>query len=62
MKFVLVYEAKRKNAKRHVASIYGKVVFFDSVEDAKKHHMFSNPLYNAYVMSANRKETFAKNF
>ena len=53
MKYIVCYEAKRKNAKRHVVSDYGRRKFFDSIEDAKKNSMFNNPNYNVYVMTSN---------
>ena len=56
MKYIVCYEAKRKNAKRHVVSRYGRKEFFDSIEDAKKNYMFNNPNYNVYVMTANYDE------
>jgi hypothetical protein len=62
MKFIITYTAKRKNAKRHVQASFGKKEYFNSVEEAKKHYMFSHPLYNVEIMSADYKETFAKNY
>ena len=56
MKYIVCYEAKRKNAKRHVVSRYGRKEFFDSIEDAKKNYMCNNPNYNVYVMTANYDE------
>ena len=53
MKYIVCYEAKRKNAKRHVVSDYGRRKFFDSIEDAKKNSMFNNPNYNVYIMTSN---------
>ena len=56
MKYIVCYEAKRKNAKRHVVSEYGRMKFFDSIEDAKKNYMFNNSNYNVYVMTASYDE------
>jgi len=62
MKFIVTFTAKRKNARRHVAMLGRKPEYFNSVDEAKKHPMFSNNKYFVSVMSANYKETFAKNY
>jgi hypothetical protein len=62
MKFILTYEAKIKNAKRHVQRDFGRTEYFNSVEEAKNHYMFKNKNYHVQVMSADYKEIFAKNY
>ena len=62
MKFIITYKAKQKNAKRHVVSLFGRTEYFNSVEEAKKHSMFKSERYLVCIMSANYKETFAKNY
>ena len=52
MKYIVCYSAKRKNAKRHVVSEYGRRKFFDSIEDAKNCYIFKNSNYDAYVMTS----------
>ena len=52
MKYIIAYYAKRKNARKHVVSQFGRIRYFDSMDDAKKHPMCSHPLYTAVIMTA----------
>lgn len=56
MKFIIAYSAKRKNAKRHVYTLHGHVVYFNSIEEAKNHQMYNHPLYNTEILTANYKK------
>ena len=52
MKYIVCYSAKRKNAKRHVVTEFGRRKFFNSIEEAKQNYMFNNDRYNAWVMTS----------
>ena len=52
MKYIIAYYAKRKNARKHVVSEFGRTKYFDSVEDAKKHPMYGHPLYDVAILTA----------
>lgn len=52
MKYIVVYSAKKNNAKRHVYSNYGKIVYFTSIEEAKRCPMFGNEHYNVDVLTS----------
>lgn len=56
MKYIITYTAKRKNARRHVYSSYGKPQYFNSIEEAKAHPMYEHPLYEIKILTANYKE------
>lgn len=53
MKYIVVYKAKRKNAKRHVHGYNGRTQYFDSIEEAKACNMFNHPMYVTEVLTAN---------
>ena len=56
MKYIVTYTAKRKNAKRHVCTTFGgRPMYFNSVEEAKKHPAFNNEHYITEVLTANYK-------
>lgn len=52
MKYIVCYSAKRKNAKRHVVTEFGRRKFFNSIEEAKQNYMFKNDNYNVWVMTS----------
>ena len=52
MKYIVCYSAKRKNAKRHVVTEFGRRKFFNSVEEAKSCYMFNNEHYHVWVMTS----------
>jgi hypothetical protein len=56
MKYIVAFKRKsRKNAKRHVATLCGRVEYFGSIDEARKHFMFSHPDYTAEVLTSNYK-------
>lgn len=52
MKYIVVYAAKnRKNAKRHVETIFGRVRYYNSVEEARS-NIPDNHRYIYQIMTA----------
>lgn len=52
MKYIVTYSAKRKNAKRHVCHMYGKIEYFNTIEDAQNRASHIHPDYIVEILTS----------